>query len=250
MLSCFIIALSIISCTKQETKPTTENKNLERAQTLLDSLYKNYSVPNSLLLRETYPFDNQHKATYLASKEQTTESNQYSYLWPFSGTFSAVNALVEANTKEYLPIIEKQVLPGLEEYFDTKRVPEAYASYINSAPLSDRFYDDNVWLGIDFTDIYMMVKDERFLDKAKLIWKFIESGTDNKLGGGVYWCEQKKDPKTLVPMLQVRYMHLSYFRQPEIAFILIKARNYMIGQKRIFKILTSYILTTSLWTVK
>jgi len=46
-----------------------------------------------------------------------------------------------------------RVLPGLAEYLDTTRMPAAYASYINTAPASDRFYDDNVWLGIDFCDI-------------------------------------------------------------------------------------------------
>lgn len=62
-------------------------------------------------------------------------------------------------------------------------------------PQSDRFYDDNVWLGIDFTDTYSATKEDKYLQKAKLIWKFIESGTDDNLGGGIYWCEQKKGSK-------------------------------------------------------
>ena len=73
--------------------------------------------------------------------------------------------------------------------------PKAYASYIKDAPLSDRFYDDNVWLGIDFTDVYLMTSQENYLQSAKLIWKFIESGMDDCLGGGIYWCEQKKESK-------------------------------------------------------
>lgn len=92
-------------------------------------------------------------------------------------------------------LLDKRVLPGLEEYFDTQRTPNAYSSYIQTAPASDRFYDDNVWLGIDFTDIYQITGEQKYLDKAQLIWKFIESGTDNLLGGGIYWCEQKKESK-------------------------------------------------------
>ncbi len=128
-------------------------------------------------------------------------SNLYSYLWPYSGTFSAVNALMEAtkdNKKDfgnYRKLLDEKVLPGLAEYFDTRRTPEAYASYIKDAPLSDRFYDDNVWLGIDFTDVYLMTRQESYLQSAKLIWKFIESGMDDRLGGGIYWCEQKKESK-------------------------------------------------------
>lgn len=66
---------------------------------------------------------------------------------------------------------------------------------ISAVNLSDRFYDDNVWLGIDFTDSYRMTGKQAYLEKAKLIWKFILSGKDDVLGGGIYWCEQKKESK-------------------------------------------------------
>lgn len=172
------------------------NPNAERAQQALNSLYQNYAAPNTCLLRENYPFDESAKATYLASEEQAERRNEYSYLWPYSGTFSAVNALLESTeSKKYKKLLEKKVLVGLEEYFDTRREPSAYSSYITSQPLSDRFYDDNVWLGIDFTDSYRMTKKQAYLEKAELIWEFIRSGTDDVLGGGIYWCEQKKGSK-------------------------------------------------------
>ena len=172
------------------------NINLERAQQTLDSLYVHYSVPNTCLLRENFPFDEKHKVTYLASEEQANVPNAYSYLWPYSGTFSAVNALFEATqNKEFQKLLDERVLPGLDEYFDTARTPNAYSSYVRTAPVSDRFYDDNVWLGIDFTDTYQLTQNKKYLDKATLIWDFIESGTDSVLGGGIYWCEQKKESK-------------------------------------------------------
>ena len=170
--------------------------NAERAQQTLDALYKNYAAPNTCLLRENYPSDQNNKATYLASEEQAKRHNEYSYLWPYSGTFSAVNALLESTgNKKYKKLLENKVLPGLEEYFDTRREPFAYSSYISNQPLSDRFYDDNVWLGIDFTDSYRMTKKQAYLEKAELIWEFILSGKDEVLGGGIYWCEQKKESK-------------------------------------------------------
>lgn len=98
-------------------------------------------------------------------------------------------------TKDAENYLTARVLPGLTHYFDTARSPFAYASYINDAPPSDRFYDDNVWLGIDFTELYLHTSKAEYLDKAKLIWKFIESGTDEKLGGGIYWCDQSKKSK-------------------------------------------------------
>ena len=155
-----------------------------KAQQTLDALYQNYAAPNTCLLRENYPFNQDNKATYLASEEQAKRRNEYSYLWPYSGTFSAVNALLESTgKKKYRKLLENKVLSGLEEYFDTRREPFAYSSYISSQPLSDRFYDDNVWLGIDFTDSYRMTGKQAYLEKAKLIWKFILSGKDDVLGG-------------------------------------------------------------------
>lgn len=191
----FLVCIAVLSCSAVQREKNV-NANLERARITLDSLYKHYSAPKTNLLRENYPYDDKYKATYLASEDKSDMPNQYSYLWPYSGTFSAVNALFESsNNKEYRKILDKKVLNGLEEYYDVKRNPYGYASYINAAKQSDRFYDDNVWLGIDFTDTYMMTGDKKYLKKAKLIWDFVASGMDDKLGGGIYWCEQKKESK-------------------------------------------------------
>ena len=43
---------------------------------------------------------------------------------------------------------------GTRPHYDTSREPYAYSSYI-TADRSDRFYDDNIWLAIDFTDLYI-----------------------------------------------------------------------------------------------
>lgn len=190
-LLCVVLLTGCVS-----TKQMDSNLNLERAQQTLNSLYSNYSVDNTCLLRESYPFNEKHTVTYLASEEQANVPNPYSYLWPYSGTFSAVNALFETTKdKKYQQLLDERVLKGLNEYFDTSRSPYAYSSYIQSAPASDRFYDDNVWIGIDFTDTYQLTKNKKYLDKATQIWNFIESGTDDLLGGGIYWCEQKKESK-------------------------------------------------------
>lgn len=166
---------------------------LERAKATLDTIYARYGVPENCLLRENHPFNADYKAGYLASEDQA-RPNPYSYLWPFSGTLSAASAILESDPS-YRTVVDERVLPGLAEYLDTVRMPAAYSSYIHSAPASDRFYDDNVWLGIDFCDLYATTGDERYLESARMIWRFIESGMDDVLGGGIYWCEQKKHSK-------------------------------------------------------
>lgn len=177
------------------TKAFSKNEVfIKRAQQTLDSLYKYYGISHSYLLSENYPIQKHNNITYLAS--QTQSNNKYSYLWPFSGTFSAVNSLYfSTDDKRYIQLLNNSVLKGLNNYLDKTRKPTAYASYIKKAGKSDRFYDDNIWIGIDFTDIYSKTKNRKYISKAKMIWNFIESGIDNKLNGGVYWCEQKKNSK-------------------------------------------------------
>src|SRR5690606_38835921 len=117
-------------------------------------------------------------------------------LWPYSGMLSAHVALLETTKSlEWVKAIDQNVLTGLQAYYDDKREPKAYASYINSAPQSDRFYDDNIWIGIDFTDLYLLTKKKVYLEQALEVWRFVESGMDDKLGGGIYWCEQRKESK-------------------------------------------------------
>jgi len=147
------------------------------------------------LFRETYPYDDAYQASYLGSGANVNKSNRYSYLWPFSGSLSAYTALLgKSNDEGVRKYIDDVVLSGLEQYHD-KRAPTAYASYISTAPLSDRFYDDNIWLGIDFLDLYLYTKEKRYLEEATDLWTFVESGMDDKLGGGIYWCEQQKKSK-------------------------------------------------------
>ena len=57
-----------------------------------------------------------------------------------------------------------------------------------------------------------MTGKQAYLEKAKLIWKFILSGKDDVLGGGVYWCEQKKESKILVLMHREPYSLSNYFK--------------------------------------
>lgn len=171
------------------------NTHINRATATLEAIYTHYEADRNLL-RENYPFVEDYKATYLAEEDKSEKANPYSFLWPYSGTLTATVSLYEATRdKKYLDALDNKVIPGLMNYYDTKRNPAGYASYVNDAKQSDRYYDDNVWLGIDFTDAYLLTRKSDYLEKAEEIWQFIESGMDQKLGGGIYWCEQKKHSK-------------------------------------------------------
>lgn len=167
----------------------------DHAATLLDSTLAYYKVPDRNLFYETFPKRDGDLVTYLAGAD-TIRKNRVAYLWPTSGMFSALNALLETTgNQKYEQMIQSVILPGLECYYDSLRVPACYQSYLTESGKADRFYDDNLWLGLDFLDLYKQTGDSACLASARNIWSFIESGCDSILGGGVYWCEQKKESK-------------------------------------------------------
>lgn len=181
------IALLAMGCSKP-------NPHLKRALQLKDKIYKLYDVDDTPLLAENYPQDAAAEATYLAEGADN-KVNKYSYLWPYSGTLSMMSALYEATRDDaVLKFIDNEVVEGLKMYHDTSRTPYGYASYITTSE-SDRFYDDNIWLVIDFVDLYTLTGEQKYLDLALDIWQFVLSGRDTVLGDGIYWCEQKKDTK-------------------------------------------------------
>ncbi|HEY6913182.1 MAG TPA: glycoside hydrolase family 76 protein [Paludibacter sp.] len=147
------------------------------------------------MLNETYPLDPKNIVSYVINQDTTT-TKRVAYLWPTSGVLSAVVALLET-TKDirYKTMLDTDVLPGLQRYYDSSRSPACYQSYLRSEGLHDRYYDDNVWLTIDFAELALLTKEKKYLEKAENIWKFVISGWDNKLDGGIYWCEQKKESK-------------------------------------------------------
>ena len=80
-------------------KSFAENDNYTRAADTFKAIEKLYGVEDVPLFRETYPFDNHLKVSYLSNQEQAEQQKLYSYLWPFSGSLSAVTALLEVKPK-------------------------------------------------------------------------------------------------------------------------------------------------------
>lgn len=115
-------------------------------------------------------------------------------IWGHGGAFSGYTAFKEAtwSLPEYRQRIENlydnRLLVAIDKFRNTRAGgPEAYAVYPGDG--DERFYDDNIWVGIDMAKIYLLTKDHKYLDRAKLVWNFTLSGSDDVMGGGIYWKE-------------------------------------------------------------
>jgi hypothetical protein len=60
---------------------------------------------------------------------------------------------------------------------------------------SDRYYDDNAWLVLALAEVFVVSEDKKFLDRAVATFRFVMSGEDDQLGGGLYWREKHKTTK-------------------------------------------------------
>lgn len=168
---------------------------INRADTLINTIIKLFDVPQYGLLTETYPKNPEQKITYTINNEGVKQQ-ETSFLWPYSTFLSSCVSIYKITGDEkYRKLIDERVKPGLDKYWDSSRTPECYQSYPAFAGKNDRYYDDNDWIALDCCDYYNLVKDDTYLDIAKKLHEYIYSGWSDELGGGIYWCEQKRTSK-------------------------------------------------------
>lgn len=176
-------------------QPQKGNPSIATADTILSNILKLYQTEDGLL-SETYPVNPEQKITYLAGNEQRNGIQKASFLWPYSGIVSGCVSLYKVTgEKKYRKLLEKRILPGLEAYWDDSRTPECYQSYPRKYGQHGRYYDDNVWVALDFCDLYQITHKRKYLEKAETLYRYIYSGWSDDLGGGIFWCEQQKESK-------------------------------------------------------
>ena len=189
-------AIPFLSVSCENRNNQKEVTDLAMADSLLTNVLSLYHVEKYDLLSETYPINPETQVTYLAEGSEQKKGQEVSFLWPYSGMLSGCVSLYKTTgDTKYRDILEKQILPGLELYWDNIRELFCYQSYPMFNGKSDRFYDDNDWLAIDFCDYYALTKEPKYLEKAEALHAYIYSGWSEELGGGIFWCEQQRVSK-------------------------------------------------------
>lgn len=192
--ACF--AACVLCClTSAFGKAPERARFLSIADSILSNVLNLYQTKDGLLT-ETYPVNPDQKITYLAGGTELNGTLKASFLWPYSGMMSGCVALYKATgDKKYRKILDKKILPGMEQYWDDSRQPTCYQSYPVKYGLHGRYYDDNIWIALDYCDYYHLHRKPAYLKKAVALYRYIYSGWSDELDGGIFWCEQKKEAK-------------------------------------------------------
>lgn len=164
--------------------------SLKRADTMMTSLVKLYLDGKERdIWTSTYPF----KDGYW---------NGAAVIWGHGSAFSGYAALKEASAAfpayktKIANLYDARLLTGIDKFRNTaNNRAEAYAVYPGSG--DERYYDDNLWVGLDMVDLYNLTKNQDYLNRSKMVWRFILEGTDDKMGGGVYWKEYGNSKNTV-----------------------------------------------------
>ncbi|MEO7719995.1 MAG: glycoside hydrolase family 76 protein [Capsulimonas sp.] len=121
----------------------------------------------------------------------------YDFMWANGVQFTVLAAAAHENPKKYKTALY-EFTHGLESYWDPKPKsgPSGYNAYCSGPGGTDKYYDDNEWLVLGLVEAYEATKNPNFLKKARATQKFVLSGWDSKLDGGVYWKLDRKSKNT------------------------------------------------------
>ncbi len=124
--------------------------------------------------------------------ESTTERHPV-YNWGIGVLISAQNAITNLDTN-YKPKLEQSLEKAMLYWNPIGSVP-GFDVQPNVQNDQDRYYDDNAWMVMALIESYEITGNEKWLKRAEESLKYVLSGEDDRLGGGIYWKEREKTSK-------------------------------------------------------
>ncbi|MGE3243856.1 MAG: glycoside hydrolase family 76 protein [Pirellulales bacterium] len=115
------------------------------------------------------------------------------FMWGAGVQLSALAMAARVDESRYLPQLT-DCADALDVYWIEHNGVGGY-DVLPRQPNSDRYYDDNAWIVLAMLETHALTNDARYLDRAQATMKFVLSGEDDRLGGGIYWRENTRDSK-------------------------------------------------------
>ena len=113
--------------------------------------------------------------------------------WGAGVQLSALAAAARVDPEKYRPRL-RSFIDGFNVYWTNFNGLGGYDVQPGPKP-DDRYYDDNAWIVLALADAYEVMHDSGDLARAEATQRFVLSGEDAQLGGGIYWHEPKRESK-------------------------------------------------------
>lgn len=120
---------------------------------------------------------------------------RYAYYWPFAQALAAALAIAALPDDDGGALAQARRLAHShrEHYWDRASRPPGGASY----PVTDgggaKYYDDNLWMGLNLVELHRLTGEAAWLDDARAIFTFVAAGWDDDPAhpapGGVFWTQ-------------------------------------------------------------
>ncbi len=123
-------------------------------------------------------------------------TSQFARIWGYSWALKALEDVAALpGGRRFMPVV-RRLADDLDRYWDTEAGLPAYAPTVDPGPAAVKYYDDNAWVGLDLVEAFDLTADERYLREAEAVFRYEETGWDNRLGG-IYWNDDRDTRNTV-----------------------------------------------------
>lgn len=128
-----------------------------------------------------------------ANEVDPDEPTRPAYMWGAGVQLTALAAAARVDPQQYSRQLTDYA-DALEQYWFAQSDVGGY-NVLPRMRSAERYYDDNAWIVLAQIEIFSVTGDRKYLDRAATTMRFVMSGEDDKLGGGIYWREKDCDTK-------------------------------------------------------
>jgi len=178
-----VILLTVVSLLCCTTISTPAHANfLTKAEEATDFIQSNFYVSSERRYHPDVPMD--------------PKKLPWDFMWGNGVIFSDLAIGAKYDPGKYKGPLYEFASSLESNYWDPACPVPGFNAYCSGPNGTDKYYDDNEWMVRDYLEAYSATNDSRFLGMARSTQKFVLSGWDDVLGGGIYWRLNHKEKNT------------------------------------------------------
>lgn len=120
-------------------------------------------------------------------------SERPAFMWGCGVQLTALAAAARVEPKTWQEPLRKYIR-ALDVYWNEQGGVGGYDVLPLPKP-PDRYYDDNAWIVLGLVEAAEITRDPKYREQAEKTFRYVMSGEDDKLGGGIYWRESDRASK-------------------------------------------------------